>query len=47
MDDYLPKHCIVSISYLKGISKQNIIEDGWFDVDSAAGEPRLFFVEKI
>ncbi len=46
MDDYLPKHCIVSISYLKGISKQNIIEDGWFDVDSAAGEPRLFFVEK-
>lgn len=46
MDDSLPKHCIIFIGYLKGISKRDIIEQEWFDLDSAAGEHVYFYVEK-
>lgn len=46
MDDYLPKHCIIFIGYLKGISKRDIIEQEFFDVDNAAGEHVYFYVEK-
>lgn len=45
MDKNLPKQCIITIGYLKGISKRDIIADGWFEVENTSGE-RHFAVEK-
>ena len=42
----LPRNCIVTISYCKGIPKRTIIEDGWFDVENSSDNFLHFNVEK-